>query len=122
MIQIHIERLPGTLAAKLYVYERSNDGTITSYSGDSARTTRPEEGEFPAIEAFATLQEGHMRELVHAFIEYARKEGMKGGEESHAVGKLEATERHLEDMRKLVFEPRKKFVITTDASLSGMEL
>ena len=125
MIQISINRRPESLAVELYVYEKTQTH-ITYYHPENdttvATTVEYHEGAVPEIKPFAVLHEQQFRQMVHAFVEHARDEGMRGGEESHAKGKLEATERHLEDMRALVFEPRKKFVITTDEKLSGIEL
>lgn len=41
-------------------------------------------------------------DISKAFIEYANSQGFKNGDETFAKGKLEATENHLKDMRKLL--------------------
>jgi len=42
--------------------------------------------------------------IAKGFIAYANSQGFKNGDETFAKGKLEATERHLEDMRNIVFK------------------
>ena len=42
--------------------------------------------------------------ITKAFLIYANAQGFKNGTETFNKGKLEATERHLEDMRSLVFK------------------
>ncbi len=48
------------------------------------------------------LDEYQTRELIQAFVDIAKEEGIEPSSESKAKGKLEATERHLEDLRKLL--------------------
>lgn len=42
--------------------------------------------------------------IAKAFVSFANSQGIKNGEETFVKGKLEATEKHLEDMRNLVFK------------------
>ena len=44
------------------------------------------------------------REIISAFVKYAQDQGFKSSDESFSKGKLEATEKHLDDMRTLVFK------------------
>lgn len=48
------------------------------------------------------LDEATARELILAFVEYARLEGFKNATEQHNAGKLEATEFHLQDLRHIL--------------------
>ena len=57
--------------------------------------------------------ENEVREVLAAFLVEASDFGVKHPDESHAVGKLEATALHLADMRRLAFEGKDR-----DLSLS----
>ena len=46
-----------------------------------------------------------LQNIVHAFQDLGDRIGVKKPYEGFVSGKLEATEKHLDDMRKLVFEP-----------------
>jgi hypothetical protein len=52
----------------------------------------------------ASIRTEDMREIVRAFVKYAQEQGFKSSDETFNKGKLEATEKHLEDMRTLVFK------------------
>lgn len=45
------------------------------------------------------------REIVQAFLDYAKEQKIESKSESYCEGKLSAIEKHLEDMRTLVFKP-----------------
>lgn len=62
------------------------------------------------VKPFMKLPEDQTRELIQGFLDVARDEGMKPHNESHTEGKLEATSKHLEDMRTLVFKNDEKKV------------
>lgn len=42
--------------------------------------------------------------IAKGFVAYANSQGFKNGSETFVKGKLEATEKHLDDMRNLVFK------------------
>ena len=56
------------------------------------------------------LPEKETRELLAAFAEAAKQRGAVKSD-SYLTGKVEATEKHLEDMRRLVFENKEEIII-----------
>lgn len=58
------------------------------------------------LKPFLTLSEPFLREFFIAAMKYADENGIPRPSEDHMKGKLEATERHLEDVRKLLFQPK----------------
>lgn len=113
-MKIYIRRVPASLANEIYfVNEPSRDfkkGDIIQFlnvkeNGEVIVTEKKHEyGMILDMKPTMILLESETRELIAAFVEHARQEGLKFNTESKAEGKLEATEKHLEDMRKLVFK------------------
>ena len=60
------------------------------------------EGGTPVDAAFATIPASAMGQVISGLIQAADREGYKAKDKSFVEGKLEATERHLEDMRVLM--------------------
>lgn len=58
------------------------------------------------------LPQNRLNEVLRAFSEAVREKGFGYETESTAKGKLEATEKHLEDMRRLVFKADREVVIS----------
>ena len=106
-MKINLVRRPESLATEIYLYEKSPDNrTITSFSIDGGEVTVTTNqyniGQLLDVKPLMVLQESDARAFVQAVVEYAREEGFKAADESHTKGKLEATERHLIDMRTLL--------------------
>lgn len=118
-MKIFIRQHPDTLNEDLFLFERS-DGFVTFYNIDPAgnglllTTKKHNEGQVDEAKPFVTMPDYQMRDFVRAMIGYAREQGFKGADESFAKGKLEATEKHLEDMRLLL-----GVVPTTSGALQG---
>lgn len=62
-------------------------------------------GSYDDIKPAFTIDERTLRDLIAAFAELAQSRGIENKSETFTKGKLEATERHLADMRQLVFKP-----------------
>lgn len=93
---------PGRSANAIYLTRHNATGREYMLAEDTIRTLR--EGEVTKDDlTFARLDDEQMRALLVAF----ETHGIKLPEASYTQGKLEATESHLEDMRKLVFKEKK---------------
>jgi hypothetical protein len=63
-----------------------------------------EDGSAEEAETFIELPVGFFNDFVKAITDYASNNNIKTESETLLQGKLGATERHLEDMRKIVFK------------------
>ena len=106
-MRIHINRIPGSLACELFItsdtksrYESyftvEKDGNVIGHQFERSGGNRPD------VKPMMIVDELFIRDLINAFVSYAREEGFKSADESHTKGKLEATESHLKDMRTLL--------------------
>lgn len=109
-MEIGIRRTPQTLQTDLFIYERNDDRSITNFSVNErgemiATRIEMNQGEVNTMKPFATMTEWVMREMLKAFAKHLQDEGFKDAKDSESIGELKATKTHLEDMRRLVFEP-----------------
>lgn len=106
-MKIHINRNPGSLACEVFILsgEGNKYQSYLTFGENKVATTNVFEripGAFLDVKPAFIMEEQEIRELLKAFIEYAKEEGFKTPDESHTKGKLEATESHLKDMRTLL--------------------
>lgn len=108
-MRIHISPLPGSLYSDVYIM--SDFAQIMCYF------TFTEKGEMIAtqfehkegisnndIKPAFRIDERNLREMLAEFAELAHSRGIENKSETFTKGKLEATQAHLSDMRRLVFE------------------
>lgn len=95
-----LKQKPGLFGVYLYLYCKMQNGKVGYIQGETI--TEIEEG---SVEIPATLYI-ESEEMAQAILEAFSKQGIKL-DKGHAEGKLEATEKHLEDMRRLVFKEPK---------------
>ena len=114
MIKIYIKPIPGSLASEIFIVSEPKDarsGDLMAFfnfkeTGEQIITTQKiNYGEAANTPPTMILEERDLRELLSAFAKLGQERGIQSLDESTAKGKLEATERHLEDMRTLVFQP-----------------
>ena len=104
-MKIHINQRPESYLDELYVFQRPGDKpgdigyALVIENGVLLEKTVQRGDSFPP---FITLPTDKMRDLVAAFVSYARDKGFKDNAEAMNEGKLIATERHLADMRTLL--------------------
>ena len=84
---------------KYEVMHANSDGEISVETIDGGSPTKP---------TLRLDREETLTELIAAFAEKGKALGVRSPDESHNAGKLEATETHLEDMRRLVFEGKRR--------------
>ena len=112
-MKIYIRQIPTTIMNEIYfVHQPKNDfkrGDIIVFfninlNGEViAKKQVHEYGlDLKDIKPTMILPEQETRELISAFVDYARKQGLKFDDENKVEGKLEATERHLFDLRQLL--------------------
>ena len=83
------------LTYDVYIFRNTNDGHIIVFRGDELTTVKEGEAFKPSFE----MGEDMLQELANVLSE----KGFKP-KEGFYEAKIEATEKHLEDMRKLVFK------------------
>lgn len=95
---------PGRLEVGLYLFRRRDIGIreFLTNGGDVVVTVSRDKPGNEEDLLFASLDEDQVKALQAAISEY----GIKLPEASYTQGKLEATESHLTDMRKLVFKEK----------------
>lgn len=93
------------LGKNLYIFSKTHDGKIQYMAGDLMHTVEVG-AEFPPTLVIPD------EELAQAIVEAFAQKGFKF-EKGRIEGKLEATEKHLEDMRAIVFE--KEVVVNIEA-------
>lgn len=106
--EVRIRRPIDRLGGEVYICRHNNaaretqmlnvgkDGTLTAYPVKA--------GEAIVAPTFSINDEHELRGIMQAFSEAADELGVKRPDDSHNAGKLEATEKHLEDMRKFAFK------------------
>ena len=115
MIHIHADRTDYNLSVNVQIY-RDNESVKGQPQLDFASVMpdgrlkfemiKSEVGGYIDCSKVPTLfkcDEFTFREIVQAFLDFAKKEKIESKSESFCEGKLVATEKHLEDMRKIVF-------------------
>ena len=111
--KIYIRPIPGSLMNEIFITEKygdpSNGGHISIFNfkenGEGVATeAKSNHGEIRSEDMKPTmiLPEQETRDLIRAFSELASERGFEPDSESKAKGKLEATERHLADLRTLL--------------------
>ena len=106
-MKIYIETQPYFNTIKVFAINRLSDGSSYIYlengkliekTIDSSMVNTPDKYK-PLIE----LPRQIFDEVVKEFKKYAENNGLNYEEENKTRGKLEATEKHLQDMRDIVF-------------------
>lgn len=107
MLKIHINRVPGSLNNEIFIFDEQKSvttGFVFREDGECIATTQVyKPGEAWIIKPAMRIPEQMTRDLIQAFVEYAKERNYPVSEDA-TKGKLEATEKHLEDMRTLVFK------------------
>lgn len=107
-MRIHINREPNSLLNKVFILSNpaQYQAFFTFKDGKMIATTftREDMGKADFIKPAFVIEEQELRELIEAFVVAGADRGIDNPTESKIAGKLEATEKHLEDMRKLVFK------------------
>lgn len=109
--EVHIRRPMDRLGGDLIIFrasisERKYQVMHFDRTGEGVAETIDAGVDVPATMRFG--DESELRGVLAAFAETAQQMGVKAPDESHNAGKLEATELHLEDMRRLVFEGKRR--------------
>lgn len=108
--EISIQRLPGRTTLALYIFRRGHNGKTEVVQGNDTIVTFDEGQDFePTITLFPEMLSVLMKELS----EY----GVRLPEQSFIEGKLYATDKHLEDMRRLVFEGQDREMVIEGEAL-----
>lgn len=97
--QIDLKDEINRFGSSLFIYRRHPSGQIEIMSADGETKLYPIGAD--AIKPTLFLEP----EMLSALLDAMKKRGIKGKEASFTEGKLVATEKHLEDMRRIVFEP-----------------
>ena len=111
-MKIYIREIPGSMNNEIFFVERPEDlkkGDIMRFinfkeNGEAMQVDQAHEYgmNIDGIKPTMILTENQTRELLTAFSILAKEKGFEYDNESKAKGKLEATEKHLEDMRQLL--------------------
>jgi hypothetical protein len=111
-MKIYIHQKPGTILNEIFIVEeptrdfRRGDvlGFLNMKPDGEVIVTQKVYGHGAELDMKPTmiLDEMATRELIAAFAELAKDQGLEPDSESKAKGKLEATERHLADLQKLL--------------------
>ncbi len=98
----------GPAEDRLHIFRRVNGGVevIVKIEEGTLTTKFVPAGGSLSEQCTLSASTENMRGIVEAFVRYAQSQGFKSSEESRDSGKLEATTRHLEDMRSLVFKKK----------------
>ncbi len=98
-----------SLQTEIYIWRHRGD-VIEFFEkiehGDVMIKTIPQNEGSAAVKPLMILRDDTAADVVRAFISYGNEKGIKNNSETFAIGKLEATEKHLEDMRTLVFKEK----------------
>lgn len=105
-IKIQVNRRPGTFNVDIILYSKNRNNIFYYTVGEHGELNANlyVEGQDP-FKPTITLPENEYRNLLQAFAEEAKGQGIET-HESYVKGKLEATEAHLEDMRTLLFKKK----------------
>lgn len=106
--KIRINRDRPTTDDELYIYRHvGNDIEIIESFSPETGVVMKRIPHRSAVEVRGLLMPAQdLAGIVRAFMKYAKDQGFKSADEGFDKGKLTATEAHLEDMRRLVFEDR----------------
>lgn len=112
MFKIYLQPVFGSIDTEVFVIcePGPNQGDVGSYlqftnNGIAlTKLVREREGSSDYVKPAFRVPENILREILTAFAEAAQDRGIEKRSESFVKGKLDATEKHLEDMRTLVFK------------------
>lgn len=107
--EVRINSISMSLGAEIFIFRLCGDFVeyLQIDSPDvSILRVEKKEGNFALIKPLVVCPIDLAMDIAKGFIEYGNSQGFKNGSETFAKGKLEATEKHLADMRKLVFEEK----------------
>lgn len=110
--QVHLVSRLGMIGKDLIIFRRDSHGrqievlTINDNKGTLIATTVPSDGSGTDLVTMRFDDPVELDEVIKAFANLAKEKGFPNDDESFAKGKLEATEKHLDDMRTLVFPPQ----------------
>lgn len=121
-MKVYIREIPTTFSCEVFIVDmpkslgRRDVIQFLNFkeTGEAVETERVNNSEMKLDDIAPTmiLPQNRLNEILQAFTEAVRERGFGYENESTAKGKLEATEKHLEDMRRLVFETDKEVVIS----------
>jgi len=95
--QIKIKDVGYKVTREVYIFRRWNGGTDVLQPDGSIKSYK--QGELMDVKPIIELEPEMLQELSNELSQLGYKP-----DKGHTLGKLEATEKHLEDMRKLVFK------------------
>lgn len=105
---------PGRIDEEIFVYEIIDRERVRYLNFHAGQLTWTEAfigpGEAWAAKPLFTMERSVAKELISAFIKSAKQTGIPMPTEDRMLGELEATKKHLEDLRNLVFKPYNKHV------------
>ena len=102
MFKVHLEKVDFGRVTNVYVTKIKGDKFVNLYMHDGASVREVCEEGVKIQKPFFSIPSSHT-EILQSLIDELLGAGIKPSEELFTKGKLEATERHLEDMRRLVF-------------------
>lgn len=105
--KIHIREVPGYLSCDLFIYRfvggESQIEYLTMKDGELlSNIERREYGAENNIKPIFRADHEVLQEIAKGFMAYANEKGFKNNDESHAKGKLESMDNHLQDLRRLL--------------------
>lgn len=104
---VQVERPAGFTGVRIFIWRKHPDGIreFLVEGGKVSKTIKDAilESKYNDL-VFATIQSDEVADLLLATLQNS---GFTLPKADHTAGKLEATERHLDDMRKLVFKEKK---------------
>jgi hypothetical protein len=108
-MKIYVSRKPATLLNEVYIL--SEEAQYMAYytfreSGEMIGTTFKYGDMAEQVKPAFIVPEREWRDMLAAFSEEAKAVGVENKSETFNKGKLEATERHLNDLRALVFKKK----------------
>lgn len=106
-LQLIIQDDFGSMMVNIWLVDQKGSELINiTWDGEHLISTIVPEGIEP-VKPFLKVPLPFKQVFIKSFVDYASNNGIKPKEASFTEGKLEATEKHLEDMREIV----KKLVI-----------
>lgn len=93
--KVHIQEEVGRSVNRVFLYQNKQGYTVFLKNDGTAQTIK--EGEQHKYDELWFVEMSY--DQLHAFAEALANKGIKTNKDSIAEGKLQATERHLEDMR-----------------------
>ena len=97
--QVYIEYRPGMMSTFIYVSKRAGDSIEFMTKGGTEFVTVTDKGAFKDEVYYARFEDDYIGRLL---VEALDKRGIKAPSQSFIEGKYEATNSHLQDLRKLI--------------------